>query len=50
MSSLAGSQPDVQTLVLCVILGTSGSSKLKNAAKLGVRVISEAEFWKMVEK
>ena len=36
------------TRILVCADPNSGSSKLKNAAKLGVRVISEAEFWKLV--
>ena len=37
------------TKILVCADPSSGSSKLKNAAKLGVRIISEAEFWKLVE-
>ena len=35
------------TKILVCADPASGSSKLKNAAKLGVRIISEADFWTM---
>ncbi len=37
------------TKILVCADPSSGSSKLKNAAKLGVKIISEAEFWEMVK-
>lgn len=38
------------TKILVCADPTSGSSKLKNAAKLGVHIISEAEFWERMNR